>query len=292
MSRSARKTARLLGHLRGRSIGVVGLGQIGGSIVQRLGRFRPSIGLYGFDLRTTLAPRAQRYCQWCDRLEELVSQSDIIVLAVPVPRAVQLLPRIAILAGRRHSRRRLVVCDVGTVKSRTMAAAARFRAEFDFVGLHPLSGSERNGWEAATPDLFSRRAVIYCPTKRRADLLARDLIAIIGGTAIPMSPAVHDELVAEGIGIPHVLAFAAAGLSDRADSNQPLRGGSWRSLTRVSASDPAMVAGFLHANARNQRRILRRLQARLGEIDRLLGRPTSAGLERRLEAWQRPKTGR
>ncbi len=287
MSRASRRAARLLRHLRGRSIGVVGLGQVGGSLVQRLERFRPSIGLFGFDLRDRLAPRAQPYCQWCDRLDEIVTMSDVIVLAVPVPRIVRLLPRIARLASKRTSRRRLLVCDVGTVKGQVVAAAAKYRAEFDFVGLHPLAGSERNGWDSADPDLFERRTVIFCPTGRRADALARELIALLGGQATPMSPARHDELAAEGIGIPHVLAFAAAGLSGRNDANQPLRGGSWRSLTRVSASDPTMVAGFLHANARIQRRVLGRLQARLTEIDRLLARPTGSGLERRLRDWQR-----
>jgi prephenate dehydrogenase len=292
MNRSSRDTVAVPATLLGRSIGVVGLGQIGGSLVQRLSRYRPSIAVHGFDLRADLARLARRYCHWCIRLDDLVGSSDIVILAVPVPGIVRLLPKVARAAAKRTSGRRLLVCDVGTAKEQVVEEAASFSASFDFVGLHPLAGGERNGWDQADPRLFDRRTVVFCPTGRKADRVARDLIGLLGGLPRPMSPKLHDELCAEGIGLPHLLAFAAAALTARHGVDQPLRGGSWASLTRVAASDAKMVAGFLHANAANERRVLRRFRARLAELERLLARPTSRALERRLRAWQTQLTGR
>ena len=279
--------AASLVHLRGRTIGVVGLGQIGGSVVRGLSRLRPGLEVIGHDLRADLAPRVRRFCSWCDRLDDLVAQSDVVMLAVPVPASVRLLPRMARLARQRSARTRLLVCDVGTVKASIVAAAARLRADFDFIGLHPLAGGERNGWDAAEAGLFAGRPFIFCPAGRRQDRLARELIGLLGGRAMRIDARTHDQVVAETIGLPHLVAFAAAGIATPTPAHDLLRGRSWGSLTRVAASDPAMVAGFFHGNGANQIRVLRRLRSRLDTIERALRQPSGRALERWLARWRR-----
>ncbi len=283
----SRRTARSVPPpLAGRVVGIVGLGQIGGSLVRRLGRYRPSIRVVGFDRRGDLAARAGRHCEWCDSLDRLVAACDIVILAVPVPAVVDLLPKIATLARKRIGPRRLVVMDVGSVKVMVAKRAARLSDAFDYVGLHPLAGGERNGWDAADADLFEGRTFVYCPTGRSADRAARALIGLTGGVVRAMSAKAHDKEIAELVGLPHLLAFAAAGLAVRRGADATLRGGSWRSLTRVAASDWTMVAGFLHGNAVNQRRAVRMFVKRLDELDRLLSRRSIRPLERKLRAWQ------
>ena len=274
-------------HLRGMTIGVVGLGQIGGSVVRCLSRLRPELDVVGHDLRADLAPRVRTFCSWCDRFDGLVAQSDVVVLAVPVPASIGLLPRIARLAQQRTARRRLLVCDVGTVKASIVAAAARYRADYDFVGLHPVAGGERNGWETGDRRLFAGRPFVFCPAGRRQDRLARELIGLLGGRAIRIDAPTHDQVVAETIGLPHLVAFAAAGIAAPMKAHDLLRGRSWGSLTRVAASDPAMVAGFFQGNGANQVRVLRRLRARLDMLERLLQQPSGRALERWLARWRR-----
>jgi prephenate dehydrogenase len=277
--------------LAGFTVGLVGLGQIGGSIVRRLSTYRPAIAVAGHDLRSDLAGPMRRYGAWCADLDGLVERSDLVVLAVPVPMIVRLLPAIAAASAGRPASRRLVVCDVGTVKDALVKAAARHRSSFDFVGLHPFAGTEGAGWTSAKSALFEGRTIVYCPSNSRPDAIARELVRLLGATPVPMAPRAHDALVAERIGLPHLLAFAAAGLALRRASRGALSAGSWRSLTRVAASDPAMVGGFLHANATLQRAALRSFRARLDRLDRALRDGDAARLDRILAVWQRGLRG-
>ncbi|MBI3871465.1 MAG: prephenate dehydrogenase/arogenate dehydrogenase family protein [candidate division Zixibacteria bacterium] len=271
--------------LKGRTVGVIGLGQVGGSIVQSLGRYRPTLTVYGYDVNSVLARRARTHCRWAQSIRDIVGASDLLILAAPVPAILRLLPIVAAEARGHRAGKRLTVLDTGTVKAAPMRVAARYKGLFDFVGLHPLAGNERRGWDAATPDLFLDRRIVYCTTAPRSRCVAhaRELITLLGGTAIKMDAQEHDRFAALAIGLPHVLAFAADGLANAPKRGNPLRGGSWESLTRVAASEPTMVAGFLSANVREQTRILRRFGRRLDGLIRALENQSAAELTKTLE---------
>lgn len=274
------------GVLRSKSIGVIGLGQIGGSIVRSLARLRPEISVYGTDRDPALVWRVRRYCRWRPGPAELVADCHVVVLAVPVPAAIALLPALSEYARERRGRGRLVVMDTGTVKQEIVAAARRHLRRFDFVGLHPLAGREWGGWPSGHARLFKNRRIVYCPgSGARAAAIARQLIGLLGAIPVRMDPAVHDRLAALVIGLPHVLAFAAIGLSERSRKPNSLRGGSWESLTRVARSDPEMVAGFLSMNRRELRRTLTAFRKNLDRVMIALERQDSPALCRILESW-------
>lgn len=273
--------------LRGKTIGVLGAGQTGGSLIRRLGTHRPQVSVLASDRDRALARVVGRHARWCDSLLQLVRDSDVLVLAVPVHDVVRLLSRVARLAARRTMARRLVVCDVSTIKGPVVAAAARHQTAFDFVGLHPLAGVERSGWRASSASMFAAKVVLYSPAAPALDGVARAMIRLMGGRPVPIAWDEHDRLVATTIGLPHVLAYAAAGLAERGAAADAVTGGSWRSLTRVAVSSPAMVAGFLHGNVAHQLRSLRRLRANLDRIERCLRARSLPALERQLGRLQR-----
>jgi prephenate dehydrogenase len=182
----------------------------------------------------------------------------------------------------RARRRRLIVSDVGSMKVPIAAEAMRWSREFDYVGLHPLAGGEHNGWQAAAQALFRGRTIVHCPAGARETRVARELTRLVGGVPVAMGAAAHDAMAAETIGLPHLVAFAAAALRPPATSRHPLRGTSWGSLTRVSVSDPAFVAGLLHPNAAHQLRVARAFISQFEALCRHLERPTGRPLEQAL----------
>lgn len=275
------------GLFEGTRIGVVGLGQIGGSIVKALTSRAPDLELFGLDRDQLLRNRVRRFCRWADSLEAIVEQSDCLVLAVPVPAILTLLPQVAKCASNSNRRSPLLVMDTGTIKAPVVREAGRHRRAFDFVGLHPLSGGERNGWSASRADLFQGDRIICCAKRRgRAEKTAHELVKLLGATIIHIDAAAHDRMIATTIGLPHMLAFAAHGLPTRSGAVQRLHGRSWGTLTRVAVSEPAMVGGFLCTNAKEQTRVARLFQKRLNQIIAALQDPTGRRIEKLLKQWR------
>lgn len=272
--------------LAGRAVGVVGLGQVGGSILRSLSGHRPAIELLGFDRRSDIARSVRRHATWCRSLDDLVARADVVILSLPIQAMAGALRSVARCAAGRRRRGRLLVCDTATVKAAAVDAAERFRDRFDFIGMHPFAGRERNGWEASDPAMFRGSLWVLCAQARRSRAVGRELARLVGAAPVSMDARVHDRIIAETIGLPHALAFAAAGSTRAARRDRGLRGNSWGSLTRVAASDPGMVAGFLHANAANQVGALARLRKNLARLDRALRRPTPRQTLRLLTQWQ------
>jgi len=275
-------------HLKGLTVGVSGLGQIGSSIIRRLAPLRPAIHIAGTDCDASLAAKARRYCRWRSTLDEIVAISDVLILAVPVPAIIELLPEVAAAARTRDRPARLLVTDTGTIKSPVAKAAKRHRKAFDYIGIHPLSGGERNGWRAGRANLFVGDKIVCCEQGAgRNARIARELIALLGAHSVTINAAQHDRMIATTIGLPHLLAYAVQGLPRRAADVERLHGRSWGSLTRVAVSDPAMVSGFLFTNAREQARIARAFRSRLDRLIAALDDPTGKKLESLLRRWRR-----
>jgi prephenate dehydrogenase len=247
-------------------IGIVGLGQIGGSMLRRLSKYRPRITLYGTDVNSTIKSRMRPFGRWRSSLSEVVEECDILILALPVPEIMRTFPRIAECLRASNPSRRLIVLDTGTVKAPIVGAAAHFREWFNFAGLHPLAGTEKNGWAGSESRLFEGWRIVYCPSSSaRANRVARAVIQLLGGVPLRMDAREHDRRLAEAICLPHVLAYSAARMGKGGKPN-PLRGNSWYSLTRVTQSSPEMVAGFLKANREDLLPVLRRFQRNLSRI--------------------------
>ena len=253
-------SARTPPSLRNKTIAVIGLGQIGGSIVKCLSASRPTITLLAHDRDRRVATRVSRHAEWVTDLLAVVDRSDVVILATPVPTIIALLKQVAAL--RKPNDKKLLVLGTGTVKLAIHKEAARHRGQFTYIGLHPLAGVEGEGWDCARDDLFVGKPMIVSPPSDSRLPLVRDLIRLLGAIPLPMEARTHDRLVAEAIGLPHLLAFAAQGMS----SDNPLTAGSWASLTRVAASNPEMVAGFLYTNAAEQKRALARFERELSKL--------------------------
>lgn len=274
--------------LAGKTLGVVGLGQMGGSLVKCLSRYHADLTRIGTDRNPRLGTQVRRYGRFTASLEEIVVQSDVLVLAVPVPEILTLLPKIARLTRERLRASRLLVTDTGTVKRPVLMAAERCRTHFDFVGMHPLAGTHTSGWKGSRADLFTGAPIFYCgPNRGRGVRWIRELIGLLGATPIPIPARQHDQMIGTTIGLPHLLAYAAEGLAREGNVPAIFKGRSWGSLTRVAASDPAMVAGFLTTNRASVTQSARQVMRRVSLLLAALKDPTGKELLLLLRRWTR-----
>jgi prephenate dehydrogenase len=244
------------------TIGVIGLGQIGGAIALRALASGAVVQAYDPDEGTQASARTQGLIV-VDAPEALLAGCDLIVVAVPTPLVEDTMGALAAAAGaapkRDAARRahRVVVCDVASVKT---DLALRIRARFggtslEYVSVHPMAGREQSGFAAADASLLAER-VWLLPLEGTESLdavgrVAAVLTTLFQARVLPVPLDRHDALVALTSHLPHALSFAYAGVVAATDLALAPRsaGNSFGDLTRVAYSSPTRVAEMLVPNA-------------------------------------------
>ncbi|HET7538055.1 MAG TPA: prephenate dehydrogenase/arogenate dehydrogenase family protein [Candidatus Didemnitutus sp.] len=211
---------------------------------------------------------------WCDAVadtpENAVREASLIVVCAPVDQIVALTRQTApALAAN------AIVTDVGSVKGeicRTGSAALAGRAQF--VGSHPMAGSEKTGWENGRADLFVRRTVFVTPlpeTDARATERVAKFWASLDAEVATVAPDVHDEIVANISHLPQVLASTlCASLAKKDVRWRNHAGGGLRDTTRIAGSDPKLWKTILEQNRDEVLRALRTYQDELHGMERAL----------------------
>jgi len=236
---------------------IVGLGLIGGSLARALRANGFSQRFIGYGHRE---PSLQRGVElgvideFTLDLDEAVERADILVICTPTLTAVrmleQILPR---LSGRASGP---VLTDVASVKGslRDAAIAVAGAMPPQLVLGHPIAGSERNGVDASSADLFVNHRVILTPVAGNdpaAVELVRSMWVSAGADVVDMSVEQHDAVLAATSHLPHLLAYTlvdALSSSNASDDIFRCAAGGFRDFTRIASSDPIMWRDIAIAN--------------------------------------------
>jgi prephenate dehydrogenase len=239
-------------------VAVVGLGQLGGSLAAALAAGGRTVAGWDVDPAARAAAEA--------RGTRITRQlAGVVVLAVPLGAMAGALDDLDVAPDA-------TITDLGSVKQPVAAAlGARFPGRY--VGGHPMCGTERSGFAAADPGLFTGARWAVCldeGTELPRWLRVAELAMAVGAEVVPATSAEHDAAVAAISHVPHLLAAAlaaAAGEAGEAGEAGPLAlalaAGSFRDGTRVAGSDPAFVSAMVEGNAAAVRTALDRVLAQL-----------------------------
>ena len=188
-----------------RSLGVIGLGLIGGSFARALSQTGARV--IGFDLcpqTTDMAAKAGIIEKAASPQEACLA--DDIFIAVPVGSFGQVLDQIADCISPTS-----VIFDGGSCKQNAVAAAAKLGAKRRrFVPSHPIAGREDSGFAASSADLFRGQWTVICTTDADEDAVqaTRSIWQKTGAKIAEISAAEHDEIFAAVSHLPHFLSFA------------------------------------------------------------------------------------
>ncbi|WP_336030395.1 prephenate dehydrogenase/arogenate dehydrogenase family protein [Geodermatophilus sp. FMUSA9-8] len=233
-------------------VGVVGLGQLGGSLAAALVAAGREVRGWDVDpaAREAAAARGVRVTR------EL---GGVVVLAVPLPAMADALDGLDVDPAA-------TVTDLGSVKVPVLGSVGAALGG-RFVGGHPMAGTERSGHAATDPDLFrgARWALCLEPgTELPRWLRAAEVALDAGAEVVPVTAAEHDDAVAAVSHVPHLLAAALAAAAGSAGPLAlSLAAGSFRDGTRVIGSDPAFVTAMVEGNAGPTAAALARVLAQL-----------------------------
>lgn len=237
------------------TVGVIGLGLIGGSMALDLKRRGFASKTLGVE-KDQVAAEAARTIGLVDEVtdfEDCVRRSDIIVVAVPVGTAVKMVTRVLDIMGEGK-----IVIDVCSTKEQICNATKYHPMRKQFVSTHPMAGTEYSGPWAAQPGLFDGRACIFANAEEsspKALKTIEKMYDVLNMRPIYMEAAQHDVHTAYVSHISHVTSFALAltVLDKEKDEKHifDLASGGFSSTVRLAKSNADMWVPILSQNHDN-----------------------------------------
>jgi prephenate dehydrogenase len=232
-----------------RSVGIVGVGLIGGSLALAARRAWPRTRIVGVDHGRALD--AARLLVAFDALSEqlaVLRGTELVVLAAPVQQNAFVLRELSpLLDGT------VLVTDVGSTKRAIVDAAAQLEPPLAFIGGHPLAGAAIGGLALARADLFEGRPWLLTPRVASGDAALQRLQTFVRGVgAMPhvIAAEEHDRVLAFLSHLPQLAATALmTTVGDAVGEQIDLAGPGLADTTRLASSPPAIWEQICATNA-------------------------------------------
>lgn len=222
---------------------IIGTGLMGGSLALQLHEKKIASQLVGVDSDPVHAQEALNH-ELVDQilpLKEAIAQSDVIVLAIPVDRMLDLLPEVLDLIDHQ------IVFDLGSTKAQLVEVVAQHPRRCRYVATHPMWGTEYSGPSAAVKQAYENKAVILCNSADSdTDALewVKAMYRKIGMHLMEMDAVAHDLHAAYISHISHITSFALANtvLEKEKEENAifELASAGFESTVRLAKSNPSM----------------------------------------------------
>lgn len=221
------------------TVGIVGLGLIGGSLAKAYHEAGHRVLAYDIDSSVTA------FAQMANAIDEALSeeniaQCDLLLLAVYPQAAIDYLAQYAALL-----RKDAVVVDCCGTKRIVCAACFKIAKEhgFLFVGGHPMAGTHFSGFKYSRATLFKGAPMVLVPPvlddMQMIERVCKLLDAPCFGHFSVTTAEKHDEMIAFTSQLAHVVSNAYV-KSPTARSHKGFSAGSYKDLTRVAWLNPQM----------------------------------------------------
>ncbi len=259
------------------NIGFIGLGLIGGSIARALRASMPDLWITVYDIDENTLIRAKSdgiASQAVSVIDASFSACDYIFLCAPVSCNTENLT-----ALKQFLSPSCILTDVGSVKSGIHERIETLGLDGQFIGGHPMAGSERYGYANSKARLLENAYYILTPTgKTRPDQLQayQDLVTSMGAIPLVLDAKQHDYVTAAVSHIPHIIASSLVHLVRESDSEEGtmkmIAAGGFKDITRIASSSPDMWQQICLTNTDNIIHLLDHYIEGLSDIrDKLCG---------------------
>lgn len=231
-------------------IGIVGLGLIGGSIEKKLYRDFPE----KYEIFSVSQSQERPY-----KLEDL-ADTDVLLLCGPQSTIKKQLEEIALIISKSGQRGTIpeenrafantIISDVASTKSAICSHAIEFGLN-NFIGGHPMAGTEKQGFENSFPELFHDCNWILTETNSKSQIL-EELIKDLGSkNTVIMDPETHDQAVAAISHIPLVLSLGLGILVNQVPRAKEIIGPGFKSMIRLAQGNEQLSQEIISLNKDN-----------------------------------------
>ena len=252
-------------------IGFIGLGLIGGSIAKTLRKVHPEYKLMAYCRTKATIEEAIQEGVIDIALEERddrFADCDYIFLCAPVSTNISYLPFVKGIA-----KPGCIITDVGSVKGEIHQAVETLGMTHQFIGGHPMAGSEKTGLANAREFLLENAYYILTPTAQTDPAALEDfkeLVASLGAIPMVLDYEQHDYATAAISHLPHIIAYSLVNLvkscDDRQETMKTIAAGGFKDITRIASSSPVMWENICLSN---QEQILRLIDSFCEELGQM-----------------------
>ena len=237
-----------------KTVSILAPGLLGASLMQAIKKASPETRLFSWARR----PEIREACQkksWCDSVfdsaQEAVKEADLVVICTPVASIIPLFKDIA-----PHCKTGCLITDVGSTKEHICHEAQKHGpSHVQFIGSHPMAGSEKSGLEHAQADLFTHAACFVTPQPDTPNSDIEKIVALwkkLDMRVTCTSPKEHDEIVAHISHLPHLIASSICQYLATTDKHwAQYAGHGLRDTTRVASGNRDMWMPILKENKNN-----------------------------------------
>lgn len=231
-----------------KSIGIVGLGLIGGSLSKAFNNI--GISIYGYDNNVDTI----KECGISGIFESVTDEFDVFIkypidliyICLPINASLSFIEKLGKLNIKTP------ITDAGSTKVTTINTAKKYN--LNFCGGHPIKGKECSGFANSEEDLFKNAKHLLIPANEDTTFI-NNLVALhkdIGMNVAIMGGEDHDTVFGLISHFPHLGAFS---LIDMVQNGCPdafeYIGGGFKDFTRIAASDPIMWADIFIDNKKS-----------------------------------------
>ncbi|SFH99814.1 prephenate dehydrogenase [Pseudobutyrivibrio sp. OR37] len=277
--------------MKTKTIGFVGLGLIGGSIAKAILKIYPNTRILATASRESTIETAfeERLIDNNGLLKiHQFGQCDIIFLCSPVKVNCEYLEKLKDVV-----KPDCIITDVGSVKGDITAVARRLGMTNQFIGGHPMTGSELAGLEYSSESLLENAYyILTADPEMNPETYSQfsDYIKSLGAIPIQLSPEEHDEATATVSHLPHVIAAALVNLvNDNDDSRKTCKtiaAGGFKDITRIASGSPTM---WQHIFLSNKKAVLKLISDFKDELALFEDAIANADADAIIDLWTKAK---
>jgi len=270
------------------TVGIVGLGLIGGSMAKAYKADGHSV--FVFDIDKSMVDFAIISGTVDEYLTvENIKECDAVIIALTPQNAINYLKENCTHFGKGQ----LVIDCCGTKK--TVCDTGFSLAEkhgFTFVGGHPMAGTQFSGFKNSRADLFKGATMAIIPPKyddiELFDAVKTALLPAKFGRYTIWSAEGHDHIIAFTSQLAHIVSNAYM-KSPTAKEHKGLSAGSYKDLTRVAYLNAPMWTELFMENKENILPELETIINSLSEYKAAIEKGDNAKLQELLEEGKRLK---
>ena len=254
-----------------KKIGFIGLGLIGGSIAKKIKLNHPDCEIIATARRQETITEAYEMGLISNGALLPLSafaDCDILFLCAPVEKNLDYLRELKDVISD-HT----IITDVGSTKTQIHKEVIALGLEKQFIGGHPMTGSEKTGISNANEYLLENAYYIITPTAASTQDQIDDFYAFVkelGSIPMVLDYEAHDFATASISHLPHMIAYTLVNLvKDIDDENETMKtiaAGGFKDITRIASSSPVMWESICMTNQEPLMKLMDKYIASLSEL--------------------------